>query len=114
MKQVLLIREDIDMSEGKAIAQGSHASVLSVREADEKFVQTWLSENAGTKITLSVSSEEELRSLIDKADEKSLPTGIISDLGRTELEAGTTTAGAIGPAEESLIDDITGDLSLYK
>lgn len=112
MKQVILIREDVDMSRGKSVAQGAHASVLAVRDASEEAVENWLADSAGTKITLSVESEDELRSLIDSAEE--LPTGIISDLGRTEIESGTTTAGAIGPANEDAIDEITGHLGLYK
>lgn len=111
MKQVLLLRTDIDMSRGKAVAQGSHASVLATRRTDEADVETWLEENAGTKITLAVESEDELEERIKAADH--LPTSIISDLGRTELDPNTKTAGAIGPASEDEIDKITGDLSLY-
>lgn len=113
MKQVILIRTDIDMSRGKAIAQGAHASVLSTQNTEEQQVQNWLNNYAGTKITLEVSSEQELRELLQQADELNLPTGVITDLGRTELETGTTTAGAIGPAKEEAIDEITGHLSLY-
>lgn len=113
MKQVILVRDDVDMSRGKAVAQGAHASVLAVQDADDVAVHNWLADSAGTKITLQVNSETELRDLIEQADEE-LPTGIISDLGRTEIESGTTTAGAIGPATEDEIDSITGHLSLYK
>lgn len=111
MKQVIIVRGDVDMSCGKAVAQGAHASVLAVRDASDDAVQSWLSDSAGTKITLAADSEDELRSLIESADD--LPTGIISDLGRTEIETGTTTAGAIGPASEDEIDAITGHLNLY-
>lgn len=114
MKQVLLVREDVDMSRGKAVAQGSHASVLAVQDADDVAVHNWLNDSAGTKITLAVQSEDELRDLIEQANSENLPTGLISDLGRTEIESGTTTAGAIGPASEETIDTITGHLSLYK
>lgn len=114
MKQVIIIRDDVDMSRGKAVAQGSHASVLAVQDADDVSVHNWLNDSAGTKITLAVSSEDELRELITQAQSESLPTGIISDLGRTEIDSGTTTAGAIGPASEEAIDSITGHLSLYK
>lgn len=114
MKQVLLVRSDVDMSRGKAVAQGAHASVLATQDADDMKVHNWLNDSAGTKITLEVTSEDELRTLIENAQEADLPTGLISDLGRTEIEAGTTTAGAIGPATEDQIDEITGHLSLYK
>lgn len=77
MKQAILIREDVDMSTGKTVAQGAHASVLAVRDADNETVQTWLNQNAGTKITLSVQSEKHLRGLIKEAEDNNLPTGII-------------------------------------
>lgn len=110
MKQVILVRDDIEMSRGKAVAQGSHVSVLATREAEESVVNEWI-DNGGKKITLKVSSEEELLDIISKAS--GLPTAKIRDLGYTELDANTLTAGAIGPAEEDEIDDYTGDLPLY-
>lgn len=113
MKQVIIIRDDIDMSRGKAVAQGSHVSVLSTRDTNEKVVSEWIS-NGGKKITLKTDSEESLLDLIGEANEQGLPTATIRDLGYTELEENTLTAGCIGPADESEINRITGDLSLYK
>lgn len=113
MKQVIIVRDDIDMSRGKAVAQGSHVSVLSTRDTNEKIVNEWIS-NGGKKITLKIDSEADLLDLIRRADKKDLPTATIRDLGYTELEENTLTAGCIGPANESEIDSITGNLSLYK
>jgi len=105
------MRDDLDMSRGKAVAQGSHVSVLATQNADQSDVDQWI-ENGGKKITLRVSSEDELLDIISEVDD--LPTAKIRDLGYTELEANTLTAGAIGPAEEDKIDNYTGHLSLYK
>lgn len=110
MKQVILVRDDLSMSTGKSIAQGSHVSVLASRNADEQNVQQWI-DNGGKKIVLRVSSEDELRDIINSANE--LPSSMIEDLGHTELEPGTLTAGAIGPANEDEIDNYTGHLSLF-
>lgn len=110
MKQVILVRDDLDMSTGKSVAQGSHVSVLASRNADEQNVQNWI-DNGGKKIVLRVSSEDELRDIINSANE--LPTAMIEDLGHTELEPGTLTAGAIGPANDDRIDNYTGHLSLF-
>jgi len=41
-----------------------------------------------------------------------LAAAIIRDAGRTQLAPGTPTCCAIGPAENSRIDAVTGGLSL--
>lgn len=111
MKQVILIRTDIDMSTGKTVAQGAHVSVLATQIAADPTVDTWL-DNGGKKITLRVDSKQQLEQLIEDAEH--MPAATIKDLGYTELDAGTLTAGAIGPANENKIDEITGHLPLYK
>lgn len=111
MKQVIIIREDLDMSKGKSVAQGSHVSVLATRNADEKIVEQWL-DQGGKKIVLSVKSKHQLENVLEEITD--LPTAKIHDLGYTELEAGTLTAAAIGPAVEEDIDNYTSNLSLYQ
>lgn len=80
---------------------------------DASTAENWLTNYAGTKITLGVSSEEQLRAYI-AVDDRNLSTNIVTDLGRTEIESGTTTANAIGLGKANTIDEITGDLPLYK
>ncbi|MFB6241472.1 MAG: peptidyl-tRNA hydrolase Pth2 [Candidatus Nanosalina sp.] len=112
-KQAIILREDLDMSKGKMIAQAAHASLKAYRKADSGDVEEW--ENQGArKIVLAVESSEELDNRYSKADSKGLPVSEIRDAGRTELESGTKTAIGIGPAEESKIDSVTGDLKLIK
>jgi len=109
MKQVILVRDDLPMSKGKSISQGAHASVLAVRRANESRVEDWLAEG-GKKITVAVTGEEVLQNTISKATD--LPSSIIQDHGHTELEPNTYTTGAIGPCDESEVDNITGQLPL--
>ncbi len=111
MKQVIVIRDDIDMSRGKAVAQGAHVSVLAARKVPEKIVSQWI-DAGGKKITLKVTSEADLKELYTSVD--SLPKAKIEDLGYTELDPGTLTACAIGPADEDAIDEYTGHLALYR
>jgi PTH2 family peptidyl-tRNA hydrolase len=41
-----------------------------------------------------------------------LPVELIRDAGRTQVEPGTVTCCAVGPADSARIDAVTGELSL--
>ena len=119
-KQVIVIRGDLNISCGKAVAQGAHASVslvLKIIESDEKtwkkWLDSWLS-HGQKKIVLRARSEEELLQVYSKAREMRLPAYLVVDAGHTEVPPGTKTAIAIGPAPEKEIDKITGMLPLYR
>lgn len=113
MKQVLLVRTDLGMSTGKMIAQAAHAATRAVETADNDVVTMWRSAG-GVKIAVEVTSEPELRGIINgvQDDEAEIPTATIIDQGRTELPENTLTAGAIGPGNNTEIDTYTGDLPL--
>ncbi len=57
-------------------------------------------------------SLDELLELERAAIDAGLPCSKIADFGRTELEPGTITALAIGPAPSGDVDRVTGRLSL--
>lgn len=119
MKQVICIRKDLKMRRGKEIAQGAHASskflidlLLSGKKLTDKQIE-WL--NAGTKkVCVQVNSEQELIDLWNKAREKGITASLIRDSGLTEFDGvPTLTALAIGPDHDGIIDQVTGELSLY-
>jgi PTH2 family peptidyl-tRNA hydrolase len=119
VKQVIVIRRDLKMRRGKEIAQGAHAAMIWMSEAmrSKKHLtneqREWL-EGSFTKVTLQVSSEEELLEVFNKAKSKGLTVHIVTDAGKTEFDGvPTRTAIAIGPHEESKINEITGELKLY-
>jgi PTH2 family peptidyl-tRNA hydrolase len=64
------------------------------------------------KVALKVDSLQDLYKFIQMAKDDGLVTSIISDAGRTVVEPGTVTCGAIGPADEDDVDRIVGDLKL--
>lgn len=115
-KMTIVVRKDINMSSGKMAAQVAHAAVNCYKKALKKtpdYVNNW--EYIGeAKIVLMVNSLKEFNSIEDKAKKNNINYAIIQDAGRTELEPGTVTTIAIGPAPVDEIDKITGDLSLYK
>ncbi len=114
IKQVIVVRNDLDMGKGKLAAQVAHASLMSYFEAektDKEVVKKWLA--AGEKkIVLKVENEISLRKLNDAFKFKNVPCALVTDAGLTELPPGTVTALGIGPWKNSEIDAFTSSLKL--
>jgi PTH2 family peptidyl-tRNA hydrolase len=126
VKQVIVVRKDLQMRRGKEIAQSCHASIsflshkirnsLNGRKAEIKLTEAEMAwfEGAFTKVCVRVDSEEELLEVYQKALAAGLTAQLITDAGRTEFNGvPTRTAVAIGPDEIEKIDKITGNLKLY-
>ena len=112
LKQVILIRTDINMSKGKVAAQVAHGAVNCALSANKKLLKNWQSTGM-KKITLKVESLEELYKYQTLAEDADLVNSLITDAGHTEIAAGTKTCLAIGPGPEIQIDKITGELKMY-
>lgn len=113
-KQVIAVRRDLDMGKGKVAVQVAHAAVSAAEEARKRFAEwwdAWLREGQ-CKVAVRVESEEEIFLLERKSKELRLPFALITDRGLTQIEPGTVTCLGIGPAPSSLIDTLTGGLSL--
>ena len=113
-KVILLIRSDLAMSAGKVAAQSGHAIHALCRECPESIALTEWEEFDSTIIALSVKDLDELQEVLDRAVEAGIPTFTVQDAGRTEVEEGTTTCAAIGPAGDEQLKGVTGMLKLYK
>lgn len=113
LKQVIVIRHDLKMRAGKAIAQGAHASMAAILEhLEDPKVKEWLS-GIFTKVCVRVESEEELLDIYNKAQDAGLLSVLITDCGLTEFRGvPTKTCVAIGPALSSELEPITGHLKL--
>ncbi|NSL89227.1 aminoacyl-tRNA hydrolase [Chitinophaga sp. Mgbs1] len=125
MKQVIIMRKDLNMRKGKMIAQGAHASIafltrhaavngnqLQTTLRNPEEVSEWMTKGF-TKICLSVDSEEELDRVYKQALEDGLNATLITDSGLTEFGGvPTKTCCAIGPNLNTEIDKITKDLKL--
>ena len=111
LKQVIVVRTDLDISKGKLAVQVAHASVEAAFRSNSKMVDAWRKEHS-KKVVLKVSNEKEMVEMQKKAAKAKLVAVLIKDAGLTELEPGTTTALGIGPETEAKIDKITGNLKL--
>ena len=125
MKQVIVMRTDLNMRKGKMCAQSSHASMafltrtsefvghkftVKLDNAEEAFI--WMQEGF-TKICVKIDSEHGLMELYDKALRAGLEAQLIIDACFTEFNGvPTKTCIAIGPHECHKIDLITGHLQL--
>jgi len=124
IKQVIVIRTDLNMRKGKLAAQVAHASMKFILENNESDnvneINTVLSEQetawfreGHTKIVVGVDSEGALRDLVLKAKLADVECHTITDSGKTEFHGEPTlTCAAFGPDEAETIDKITGGLKL--
>lgn len=136
VKQVIIIRKDLNMRKGKMIVQGCHsamkvmldrASVTKIAKGSKLWADEWMWQlqinekeplynwlkGSFTKIAVGVNSLEELEELEHKAMKEGILTAKVLDEGRTEFNGQRTiTALAIGPEWASKLDPITGHLKL--
>lgn len=111
MKQVIVLRKDLNMRKGKMVAQGSHACLYAYLETPEAQRVAWFGQQQ-TKICVGVDSEAELVEVYNQAKAAGLPCVLIRDAGLTEFKEPTLTAVGIGPADNDKIDKITGKKKL--
>lgn len=123
VKQVVVVRKDLNMRKGKIAAQTAHASMKFLAEAVDEHVpavirkftpaeKAWLG-GAFAKVVLYVESEQELRDLIAEGRRRGIDVHPIIDAGRTEFHGvPTLTCAAFGPDEVDRLDAVTGHLKL--
>ena len=103
-KMTLILRTDLSMTRGKLAAQASHATLANYRyflshAPSHPCLKQW--ERGGqAKVALKVDSEEELLVLQAQAVSLGLCAQVVRDAGRTQVEAGSVTALAVGPGAE--------------
>jgi PTH2 family peptidyl-tRNA hydrolase len=135
VKQVIVIRKDLNMRKGKMVSQGAHASMACLTNnligypfsfikfplKILNFFYLWFFKkqfrywfiNDFRKICVYVESEKELLELYNKAKKNKLICTLIKDNGLTEFKGVPTyTSVAIGPDFSQKIDLVTGNLPL--
>ena len=110
-KQVILVREDLELPPGKLSAQVAHASVASLLKSRKDDIAKWKSEGM-KKVVLKVKDLDELMKYRKEAQDAGIVTALITDAGRTVVEPGTITCLGIGPDKEEKVDKVTGKLKM--
>lgn len=115
-KVVVCVREDLRMSAGKVAAQVGHAIHALCRDCPlGEALDAWEDEdNGSTIVCLAVPDMTDIIRIQEQATTLSIPTFPVYDAGRTEVESGTCTVMAVGPATNEELKPITGHLRLYK
>ncbi|MGC8686702.1 MAG: peptidyl-tRNA hydrolase Pth2 [Thermoplasmata archaeon] len=114
-KLVIVVREDLDISNGKLAVQVAHASVECAFKTfinRREIFENWYREGQ-KKVVLKVKNLNDLFLLKEKAYGLGILTCLIQDAGLTEVPPGTITVLGIGPEKENIIDKVTGSLPLY-
>lgn len=115
VKMVIVLRKDLGMTTGKAVAQACHGAVsnaLSMEKINPKMMSKWV-DNLEIKIVLEEYSLNNIKWLQYSAKRAGITHFLISDAGKTEVEPGTATGIVLGPDKYEKIDEITGNLKLY-
>jgi peptidyl-tRNA hydrolase, PTH2 family len=113
-KQALVVRLDLKIGRGKIAVQCSHAAVGAAEEGRTRvpdWWKTWIAEGQ-PKIALKVRDLDAILSLEAQAKAQRIPFSVVKDRGLTQVPPGTITCIGIGPAPASLLDELTGNLSL--
>ena len=106
IKQVIILRKDLNMRLGKAVAQGAHASMKVYFDRMHLFgffsicfftkvMVAWF-KGSFAKIVVSCNSEEELIELQNRATSAGIVNAIILDEGRTEFKQTCPICGGTG------------------
>ena len=136
IKQVIVVRKDLNMRKGKLAAQVSHASnrfieeVLDLvfmhqhepdefnkkKEYSEEIIKSyisWCEDHLYKKVVVGCNSESELLELIGYAAKIGVVHFPIYDMGLTEFHGQKTlTCCSFGPSIKFNVDQITGHLKL--
>ncbi|KAM3127131.1 hypothetical protein pb186bvf_020774 [Paramecium bursaria] len=114
-KMVCVVRNDLKMGIGKIAAQTGHAVLGAYKQMQNRNLVHDLfqwEECGQAKIVVKCESQQELLDLQSRAQQLGLNNYIVQDAGRTQVEPGSLTVMALGPADGNLIDQVTKHLKL--
>ena len=117
IKQTIIIRKDLNLSKGRLVTQGAHASIAFLTDLIKEYNPLQLTEVQkewvyGTffKVCVGVDSEKELLDIAYNAIAMGISVKYIEETGG--FDKPTVTCIAIGPDYSSKIDPVTKHLKL--
>lgn len=130
LKQVIVMRKDLNMPTGKVAAMAAHAAMtflIKIIYHEGHFTkdqERWLTEMdpglesigqvSMAKVVCEVKGEQELLDVEKSAKESKLTVHRVTDCGYAHNKAGTLVCIAIGPHWPEQLEPITGKLKLYR
>ena len=84
---------------------------LQLQDDNTPLLKAWRSKGAG-KIIVRSEEGSSLIQISDRAKKAGIRTHGVRDAGHTQVEPGSTTVLAIGPASKDDLEEITGHLRL--
>ncbi|GMH34050.1 hypothetical protein BSKO_01884 [Bryopsis sp. KO-2023] len=116
VKLIMIVNKGLKgMKPGKTAAQCGHAAAMVVKklltEGNKNLFTIW-EECGQPKVVVKAQSRDEMEALGDVARASGMMVTTVLDAGRTQVEAGSMTVMAIGPAEKAKLNKITGHLPL--
>ncbi|KAJ8260056.1 hypothetical protein GJAV_G00176560 [Gymnothorax javanicus] len=114
-KMVFVVNMDLSMGVGKVAAQVGHGAVglyQALQEKNSWREMAWKWDHAGAKkVVLQGTNMAHLLELQALAMSLNLPTYLVQDAGKTQVDAGSRTVLAI-IGEEEIVNNVTGSLKL--
>ena len=114
MKLVCVVNQSLKMGKGKIAAQVGHASIqafLGAGVSHPQHVEAWLAEGQ-KKICVKTPEASDFDALTRLARQRNIPVHLVRDAGHTQIPNGSATVLALGPFNETALDELTGHLKL--
>ena len=114
MKLVCVVNQSLKMGKGKIAAQVGHASIqafLGAGVSHPQHVEAWLAEGQ-KKICVKTPEASDFDALTHLARQRDIPVHLVRDAGHTQIPKGSATVLALGPFNETALDELTGHLKL--
>ena len=121
VRQIIIMRTDLDMPIGKMIAQGAHASEGAYLNQTKNVqimpvelwenIQSW-NKSGKTKIVVCIDSLDKLLNLVEKASELGINYYVVTDNAKTFFTEPTITCACLGVDSKENLDKVTKRLRL--